>query len=378
MLVTLATPALAAESDTEAITPQSMPFTDVPSWAWYFDYVQTVYARSVMNGISTTRFAPQDTFTRAQVLTALFRVYHGRLSDENDPRNNNFADVSAGWYAPYVTWAANNGVTPTTSGNFAPNRAATRQEITLFVHRYVMNLADLNSGSTANAQWNAFPDRGQIGSAYYYALRGANNHGIVRGIPVDGVARIVPQGTTNRAEAATMLVRLMGLLPAPDIDALTRNGANFNQLLEAGFSRRDIQEAFEREVIRLVNLERANYGLAPFTLNTQLSVIAQGRATSMIRYDYFSHTDHTTGLYGWDHAWAMGWTGFATENAHMGAATPQGMVTSQMNSPGHRLVMLAGHPQSQWGADMTQVGVGFDFADGMYPRWTFWISTPPQ
>jgi len=188
-----------------------LPFTDVNSGNWFYPYVFHMYTSGVMNGTTPTRFAPHETFTRAQVLATLFRIHTGRTSNASDPRENNFTDVaSTSWTAPYVTWAANNGITPTTSGTFGPNQSAERQEIALYVHRYVINLTEVNSSSVANAQWNAFTDRGQIsGQDNYNALRWANNNDIMRGRTA---TTIVPGGTATRAEAAAMLVRLMGVL----------------------------------------------------------------------------------------------------------------------------------------------------------------------
>jgi len=190
---------------------QALPFTDVNTGNWFYSYVRHMHTSGVMTGISSTVFAPHGTFTRAQVLATLFRIHTGRASNASDPRQNNFTDVAAtSWTAPYVTWAAANGITPTTSGTFGPNQSATRQEIALYIHRYVINLTSANSSSAANAQWNALIDRNQIsGQQNYNALRWANNNDVIRGR--DGIA-IVPNGTATRAEAAAMLVRLMNVL----------------------------------------------------------------------------------------------------------------------------------------------------------------------
>ena len=205
MLLGVLAPALAANDNADTIDSQSLPFADVPVNAWYFPYVQTVFERDVMTGTSPTTFAPHSAFSRAQVLTMLFRFHHGRIANESDPRSNNFSDVSTDWYAPYVTWAANNGITMTTSGVFSPNQAADRQTIALFLHRYVASLTGLDSSSTATTTWNAFADRSQIaGADAYNAIRWANNNGLINGRTA---TTIVPTGTTIRAEAATLLVR---------------------------------------------------------------------------------------------------------------------------------------------------------------------------
>jgi len=200
-----------SETDAEEIMLHSLPFNDVQPRNWFYSYVSAMYASDIMLGVSANRFAPQDTFSRAQVLATLFRIHHGRTASMSDPRNNNFTDVaSASWSAPYVTWATNNGITSITSGTFGPNQAAVRQEIALFIHRYITNLTDISGNSVENAAWLTFVDRDQIvGQDAYMALRWANNRSVVNGITRAGVSRIAPMDTATRAEAATMLARLM-------------------------------------------------------------------------------------------------------------------------------------------------------------------------
>jgi len=204
--------ALATDSDTETISQFSLPFNDVNSGNWFHSYVAAMYTNDIMMGVNANTFSPQGTFSRAQVLATLFRIHHGRTASMSDPRNNNFTDVeSASWTAPYITWAANNGITTTTSGTFGPGQAAVRQEIALFIHRYITNLTDISPSSVENARWTAFPDRNQIvGQDAYLALRWANNRGVINGIASQGVSRIAPTDTVTRAQAATMLARLMG------------------------------------------------------------------------------------------------------------------------------------------------------------------------
>ena len=328
MLFGIFTPVLAVEYGTEIPVLQSLPFTDVRSGQWYFSYVQAMHAEGVMTGTTATTFLPQGPFTRGQVLATLFRIHHGRAHNASDPRNSGFSDVGTGaWYAPYATWARANNIA--TGSALGADVNAVRQEIALFIHRYVANLTDLGSGSTANAQWNAFPDRGQIGSAHYGALRWANNNGIVRGITADGVTRIVPLGTATRAEAATMLVRLMDLLPD-------------------GPSEADI---FEQRVLELVNIERANHGVSPLAWHAGLGAISRAHSEDMVRRGFFAHTC-PSGRTPRDRMRAAGIRySFAAENIAAGQRTPESVVTAWMNSPGHRNNIL--HPS------LRHLGVGF-------------------
>ncbi len=52
-----------------------IPFTDVSEAAWYYDAVRWAYAQGVVNGVSTTSFAPEEKITREQMATMLFKYY---------------------------------------------------------------------------------------------------------------------------------------------------------------------------------------------------------------------------------------------------------------------------------------------------------------
>ena len=85
----------------------TLPFTDVNTGDWFFDYVAYVYANGLMDGTSATTFEPNGTMTRAMLVTILWRM-------EGEPVVNYlmpFTDVDGGaWYAEAVRWAASEGI----------------------------------------------------------------------------------------------------------------------------------------------------------------------------------------------------------------------------------------------------------------------------
>ena len=203
--------AFAIEAEEEVISPQSLPFTDVGPGNWFYRYVQRVYEENVMQGTGSTTFAPHGTFSRAQIVATLFRIYHGRVNNASDPRESHFRDVAPNnWFAPYVYWAYTNYISRGVStARFGPNDSVARQEIAGIIYNFAVILTDIYPSAAANATWNAFTDRGQICCPFCYdALLWANNRGIIRGRTP---TTIIPTGTATRAEAATMLVRLMDL-----------------------------------------------------------------------------------------------------------------------------------------------------------------------
>lgn len=120
----------------------------------------------------------------------------------------------------------------------------------------------------------------------------------------------------------------------------------------------DVSE-YEKQVVDIVNRYRAQYGLSPVTLNTELSKVARLKSEDMKNKNYFSHTSPTYGS-PFDMMKQFGISyRKAGENIAMGQTTPEAVMTAWMNSDGHRANILD--------PDFTQIGVGY-VADGNY--WT--------
>jgi len=92
----------------------------------------------------------------------------------------------------------------------------------------------------------------------------------------------------------------------------------------------------ENEVIRLVNVERAKYGLPALKANWQLSRVARYKSQDMVDKGYFSHTSPTYGSpFKMMEAFGIKFSA-AGENIAMGMRTPAEVMNAWMNSPGHR------------------------------------------
>ena len=57
----------------------TLPFTDVNTGDWFYDYVAYVYANGLMDGTSATTFEPNGTMTRAMLVTILCAWRASRL-----------------------------------------------------------------------------------------------------------------------------------------------------------------------------------------------------------------------------------------------------------------------------------------------------------
>lgn len=108
--------------------------------------------------------------------------------------------------------------------------------------------------------------------------------------------------------------------------------------------------SFQKQVVALVNKERAAAGLSPLTEKTELDKVATLKSEDMVKLNYFSHTSPTYGSpFEMLKQFGISYT-FAGENIAYGQSTPEEVMTGWMNSPGHRANIL--------NANYTQIGVG--------------------
>ena len=125
------------------------PFKDVQDNAWYAPYVKAVYEHGLMQGVSANKFNPEGTSTRAQVATVLYRI--AGQPPVGGPAT--FTDLTADWYANPVAWAQKEGIVNGLSKTkFGPNDNVTREQLVTMIHRYYGNPAgngDLTAFSDA-------------------------------------------------------------------------------------------------------------------------------------------------------------------------------------------------------------------------------------
>ena len=112
---------------------RAMPFTDIPVGSYYYDAVLWAVENGITKGTSNTRFSPNDTCTRAQIVAFLWRSEKSPAAGSRNP----FADVkSTAYYADAVLWAVENDITKgTTNTTFSPNADCTRAQIVTFLWR---------------------------------------------------------------------------------------------------------------------------------------------------------------------------------------------------------------------------------------------------
>lgn len=97
---------------------------------------------------------------------------------------------------------------------------------------------------------------------------------------------------------------------------------------------------FQKQVVNLVNAERAKYGLQSLAAKEDLTKVAQVKAQDMYQSRYFSHTSPNYGS-PFDMMRKFGINYLAAgENIAMGQKTPEQVMQDWLNSPGHRANIL--------------------------------------
>jgi uncharacterized protein YkwD len=134
-------------------------------------------------------------------------------------------------------------------------------------------------------------------------------------------------------------------------------------------------EAFELEVIRLVNVERTSRGLHPLARNSSLTESARAHNQDMILNHFFDHTGsngsspaqracaHGYAPYGWGEC-------FVGENIAAGYSTPAEVMQGWMNSSGHQANILK--------PEYREIGMGHATGGDYEDYWTMDLGAQPN
>ncbi len=108
------------------------PFWDVRFAEYYYQAVMWAMENGITSGTSERYFSPDAPCTRAQIVTFLWRA-----AGEPYAGGSGFSDVAEGaYYAQAVAWAVENGITGGTGGGkFSPDDTCTRAQIVTFLYR---------------------------------------------------------------------------------------------------------------------------------------------------------------------------------------------------------------------------------------------------
>lgn len=119
------------------------PFDDVKNEGNtkpYYEAILWASQQEITKGYDASHFRPGNTVTRAQFVTFLWRA----AGMPNSSKSQSFSDVpGSAYYAKAVAWAVENGITKGyTKTSFAPNQSCTRGQVVTFLYRWKVGELD--------------------------------------------------------------------------------------------------------------------------------------------------------------------------------------------------------------------------------------------
>ena len=181
-------------------------FTDLDPNGWAYPSIEYCVRHGLMSGMSDTIFSPNTVTTRAQLVQVLYN-FEGKpdVSDVAVP----FTDAASGWYRDAVAWAYKTGVvdgmTPTT---FAPNNTVTREQVAVILMRYLTKVCGVERTWTPD-DLSGFADGGNVSGWARAGMADAVALGLFGGTQdSSGQVWLRPGAGTTRAETAALLQRM--------------------------------------------------------------------------------------------------------------------------------------------------------------------------
>jgi len=172
------------QGETPPPVDPSAQYTDLVPNAWYKDAVNYVLTNGLFQGISDTEFAPESTMNRAMFVVVLAR--RDGVSDESGTT----------WYSNDVQWAVSKGY----YDGRGPEEAIPRQEMAMMLYRHA-------GSPKVSGNLNGFTDAAKVSAEARDAMLWAVQNGYIQGM---GDNVLNPDGTSTRAQVATVFMRVFG------------------------------------------------------------------------------------------------------------------------------------------------------------------------
>lgn len=177
-------------------------FTDVKMSDWFYDYIERLYKKNVINGTQEGVFSPAESVKRRDFI----KILVGALEFETVNKESVFVDVEkGGYYEPFIMTAVeNNLIFGTGEGKFGAETNITRQDAAVIIGR-VLKMHNTESAEIATP----FADKAEISE---YALVDVKMAAANRIFSGDENNHFNPKAELSRAEACAVLCRLADLL----------------------------------------------------------------------------------------------------------------------------------------------------------------------
>ena len=217
-----------------AFAAEDTGFTDVPGWAE--EYVERMLELKLIDPKTETTFGANDPMTRADLVTALYRLADAPAVDGLE---NPFQDVDedAG-FRDAVVWAFSQKIVNGKTANndtFDPNGSAKRQEIAKIFNEFAARQVGKEKLESRKDVVSAYRDADKVSGWARDYMNWAVASGFITGHD-DG--RLDPMGTATRAQVSAILCRYMADAATGDAsqdDPRNQDGIGKKELLVVSF-----------------------------------------------------------------------------------------------------------------------------------------------
>lgn len=136
LISALPTDVFATNSGEVTSVPIKNPYSDVKSSDWFYDHVMYALENGLFKGVNDAEFNPNGTMTRAMYVTVMGHI--AEINPDSYKGKEGFSDVAPNsWYAPYVIWAREMGITGGVgNGKFDPNGLVTREQMAVLTVKF--------------------------------------------------------------------------------------------------------------------------------------------------------------------------------------------------------------------------------------------------
>ena len=228
-------------------------FTDVPSGAFGFAWVQKMFELGITAGCGGGNYCPNDAVTRGQMSVFVVRARLGAAADSTFtfPPNPFFTDVPSNFL--YFKWVQRMKKDSLTAGctatAYCPNDPVTRGQMAIFIMRGAFNLL-LPQGSAVVSLVS--PSNGVRGASANVAISGVNTN-FVNGTTTVNAGAGVTASNVAVSDSGTLTAQL-----AIDPAAV---GGQRSVVVTTGTEEAVLPNGFRVQVVNAVNIQ--NFAFSP-------------------------------------------------------------------------------------------------------------------
>lgn len=183
---------------TYTLTKYGALFTDISHKAWYYNAVSESVERGIIKGTGKQTFAPEQSVTRAMLVTALYRL---SADEGKEFGSTSFTDIKQNtWYTQALNWGVSTGIVKGMSKTcFAPDEFVTREQMCVFIRRY-LDYYKIDCKRTSRAP---LKDLAEVSSWARKDVKSLYEMNLINGM---GNEMFCPKQSSTRAQCAKLLV----------------------------------------------------------------------------------------------------------------------------------------------------------------------------